>query len=238
VNEAKVNTHWFHPNEAWLDACSRFVDAILTPETGEAFLANFGPKAQRLAHLGLVNTLAQVALKITSPGVPDFYQGCEGWNLSLVDPDNRGLVDWVNTEKFAAAALEKSWRDLLRGWKDGGVKVRLTRELLHFRREHRSIFQDGGYEPLLAEGRFADRLVAYARRHERDALIVIVPRLSASLGCPPIGLVWEDTAITLSAETSWRDVLTGREWAPGPVGIPELFSELPLAVLWSGRLQS
>jgi (1->4)-alpha-D-glucan 1-alpha-D-glucosylmutase len=89
VNEAKVNTHWFHPNESWLEACTRFVNAVLTPETGDEFLTSFGPKAQRLAHLGLVNSLAQVALKITSPGVPDFYQGCEGWNVSLVDPDNR-----------------------------------------------------------------------------------------------------------------------------------------------------
>lgn len=237
VNEAKVNTHWFHPNEAWLESCDRFVDALLTPETGEEFLASFGPKAQRLAHLGLVNTLAQVVLKIASPGVPDFYQGGESWNLSLVDPDNRGLIDWNGKEAFAAAAGGKSWHELLRDWKDGGVKVRLTAELLRFRREHLALFQGGDYEPLDAEGRFADRLVVFVRRSERKALLAIVPRLTAALGCPPLGLVWEDTAVTLPpARGRWRDALTGEEWpADERVRMAELLEELPLAVLVSER---
>lgn len=237
VNEAKVNTHWFHPNEAWLEACARFMDGVLTPETGDEFLASFGPKAQRLSHLGLVNTLAQVALKICSPGVPDFYQGCEGWNLSLVDPDNRRLIDWDNLEQFSSAAFSRSWRDLLRGWKDGGVKARVTHDLLRFRRDHLRVFQEGDYAPLLPSGRFADRLVVFARRQEQGALLVLVPRLTASLGCPPIGLVWEDTAVNVpAARPAWRDVLTGREW-PGsnPVPLAELFSDLPLAILWSGK---
>jgi (1->4)-alpha-D-glucan 1-alpha-D-glucosylmutase len=89
----------------------------------------------------------------------------------------------------------------------------------------------------MPQGRFADRLVAYARNHERDSLLVVVPRLSATLGCPPIGLVWEDTAIALpAAAAGWRDVLTGRQCpANARLGLADLFSELPLAVLWSGR---
>jgi (1->4)-alpha-D-glucan 1-alpha-D-glucosylmutase len=235
VNEAKVNTHWFHPNEAWIESCDRFVDAILTPDSGDEFLASIGPKAQRLAHLGLVNTLAQVALKIASPGVPDFYQGCELWNLSLVDPDNRAVIDWSGTESFAAAVRQKSWHELLRDWKDGGVKLRLTEELLRFRRGHAAIFQRGDYEPIFAAGRFADRLVAFARRHEHQAMLVIVPRLTAALGCPPLGLVWEDTAVPFpSGRSAWRDVLTGREWpARGQVMMAELLAEFPLAVLES-----
>jgi (1->4)-alpha-D-glucan 1-alpha-D-glucosylmutase len=207
---------------------------MLTPGTGDEFLASFEPKAQRLAHLGLVNTLAQVALKITSPGVPDFYQGCEGWNLSLVDPDNRGLVDWGAKETAAAAAREMGWRGLLRNWKDGGVKVRLTHELLRFRRQHLALFQSGNYQPLTAQGRFADRLIVFARRFEREALFVVVPRLTASLGCPPIGLVWEDTAVTPPsfADREWRDVLTGRDWrVREPIPVAELLSDLPLSIL-------
>jgi (1->4)-alpha-D-glucan 1-alpha-D-glucosylmutase len=193
-----------------LDACNRFVDAVLNPAHAGEFLASFAPKAGRLAHLGLVNTLAQVTLKVTSPGVPDFYQGCEGWNLSLVDPDNRGLIDWAAMEKKAATALSKTWRQLLRDWRDGGVKVRLTRELLRFRRDHASLFQQGDYQPLQPDGRHADRLVAFRRQYEGVALLVLVPRLTVPLGCPPLGLAWEDTAIALpAAEGGWRDLRRG-----------------------------
>jgi (1->4)-alpha-D-glucan 1-alpha-D-glucosylmutase len=232
VNEAKVNTHWNHPNDAWLEACDRFVNGLLTPASGGEFLKRFGPKAQRLAHLGLVNTLAQVVLKITSPGVPDFYQGSELWNLSLVDPDNRGLVEWSWPERFAAEVRQASWRELLRRWKDGGVKLRLTEELLRWRREHLAVFQQGGYEPLATGGRFADRLIAFARRHEHDATVVVVPRLTAPLGAPPLGLVWEDATVRLPETVGiWRDVLTGAEWPAGESLVAELFRELPLAVL-------
>ena len=233
VNEAKVNTHWNHPNEAWIEACDRFVDGLLTLSSGADFLASFTPKAQRLAHLGLVNSLAQVALKITVPGVPDFYQGCELWNLTLVDPDNRGLIDWSRPPQFADAVRQRPWRDLLRGWKDGGIKLRLTEELLRFRREHLPIFQQGSYEPLETSGQFADRLIAFARRHEHQTVVVVVPRLTATLGSPPLGLVWEDTAVRLpTGPANWRDVLTGAERPGGePVPIAELFGELPLGVL-------
>src|SRR5687768_9414756 len=232
VNEAKVNTHWFHPNEAWLDACDRFVNAILTPSTGGEFLSSFEPKAQRLAHLGLVNTLAQVVLKITSPGVPDFYQGCEGWNLALVDPDNRALIDWSGKPEALAAIRGVPWRALLRNWKDGGVKVRLTHDLLRFRREHLALFQSGDYQPLMGEGRYADRLVIFARSVPGESLCVVVPRLTATLGCPPIGLTWEDTSVSIpEARNEWRDVLTGREWGSGSTALADLFSDLPLAVL-------
>jgi (1->4)-alpha-D-glucan 1-alpha-D-glucosylmutase len=233
TNEAKRNTHWLHPNERWLAACDHFVDALLTSGTGDDFLASFRPKAQRLAHLGLVNSLAQVVLKITAPGVPDFYQGCEGWNLSLVDPDNRGLMDWASRREQAAAARSQSWRELLRHWKDGGIKVRLTHDLLHLRQQHLEVFQRGDYEPLLVAGRFADRVVAFRRRYSNHAVAVMVPRLTASLGCPPLGLAWEDTAVALpKSRAPWRDVLTGEIWTRDePLAMAEAFRELPLAVV-------
>jgi (1->4)-alpha-D-glucan 1-alpha-D-glucosylmutase len=235
VNEAKVNTHWQHPNEAWLQACDRFVHALLTPALSDDFLASFDPKARRVAHLGLVNTLAQVALKIGSPGVPDFYQGAELWNLTLVDPDNRGLIDWPPC--FAGGVPPRPWRELLRRWKDGGIKLRLTQELLRFRRERLALFQRGSYEPLGAEGRFADRVLAFHRQHAGESVVVVVPRLTATLGTPPLGLVWEDTVLALPpARDGWRDVLTGRRWKPETesLAVAELFCELPVAVLHAG----
>jgi (1->4)-alpha-D-glucan 1-alpha-D-glucosylmutase len=234
VNEARRNTHWLVPNEPWIQALGRFVDILLTPATGHDFLASFAPRAQRLAHLGMVNSLAQVVLKTTSPGVPDFYQGCELWNLSLVDPDNRQLVDWTSRAEFAAAVAEMPWRELLRHWQDGGVKLRLTQELLRFRNAQIALFQRGDYEPVELQGRFADRLVAFRRRLGDAMLVVVVPRLTSSLGCPPLGLVWEDTFLPLpSGGGCWREILTQREFSGANVEIAELFSELPLAVLWA-----
>jgi (1->4)-alpha-D-glucan 1-alpha-D-glucosylmutase len=237
TNEAKRNTHWLHPNDRWLVACDRFVDALLTPSAGNTFLASFGPKAHRLAHLGIVNSLAQVVLKCTIPGVPDFYQGSELWNLTLVDPDNRQLVDWEPREQFAQTVRKSSWRELLRSWPDGRIKLRLTTDLLTFRRTHAALFQEGDYAPLEPTGRFADRVVAFARQHERAAVVVIVPRQSAVLGCPPLGLVWEDTVILPpGSRGGWRDILTGAEWGSGePLALAEVLSQLPFAVLYSDR---
>jgi (1->4)-alpha-D-glucan 1-alpha-D-glucosylmutase len=237
VNEAKRNTHWLHPNEAWLEACDGFANALLTPATGGKFLASFQPRAQRVAHLGVINSVAQVVLKIMTPGVPDFYQGSELWNLSLVDPDNRQLVDWSGREELLATMKALSWRELLRRWRTGAIKLRLTHELLQFRQRHLALFQQGDYEPLEAQGRFADRLVIFQRRLGSKTILVVVPRLTAAMGCPPLGLVWEDTLLELpSARARWADVLTQREFEPGqPLPVAELLHDLPFAVLRADR---
>lgn len=233
TNEAKRNTHWHHPNDQWMEACDRFIDALLTPETGREFLASFRPKVQRVAEPGVANALAQLTLKVTVPGVPDFYQGCETWNLSLVDPDNRRLVDWAQLEALAVQARKSSWSELLRSWTDGRIKVKLTEALLRFRQEHLGIFQQGDYEPLTATGELANRVVAFQRCHERDCAVVIVPRLVGALGWPPLGEVWLNTALALpKGWKRWRDVLTNAEWAAGePVLLADIFRTLPVAVL-------
>lgn len=235
TNEAKRNTHWTHPNEAWLNACDAFVDAILTEKTAAEFLADFTQLAQRLAHLGMINSLAQVVLKTTAPGVPDFYQGSELWNLSLVDPDNRQLVDWGPREKILGEIDAATWHELLRTWRDGRVKLRLTRELLQFRRNHAPLFQEGTYEPLHATGRFADHVVAFRRTHGAMSLLVVVPRLASRLGTPPLGLVWEDTAVDLGDTSGYHDVLTAAsvKKSSGVRGaaVADLMAELPFAVL-------
>lgn len=233
VNEARRNTHWLHPNEAWLQAFDRFLEGLLARDS--AFLKSFAPRAQRIAHLGLINALAQVVLKITSPGVPDFYQGCERWNFSLVDPDNRQLIDWTGREENLAAVRKKSWRELLRTWRTGDIKLRLTAELLALRQRHPGLFQQGGYEALAPDGRFRDRLLAFQRQGGDRRLVVVLPRLTATIGCPPLGLVWEDTAVTLPAGgRGWRDAFSERKFT-GQVALPlaELFADLPFAVLIS-----
>ncbi|MEO7597696.1 MAG: malto-oligosyltrehalose synthase [Opitutus sp.] len=234
VNEARRNTSWIQPNEAWLQAGDRFIDAVLNLETGREFLASFRPRARRLAHLGMVNSLAQVVLKTTSPGTPDFYQGTELWELSLVDPDNRRPVDFKIRERMAAKSLSSlDWRGLLHDWRTGEIKLQVTRALLQFRGDEIGVFHSGGYEPVEATGRFASHLVAFERHSARRACIVVVPRLTSRLGVPPLGLVWDDTTIVGPGESgAWVDVITGRKHrADTPLSMSSVLSDLPFAVL-------
>lgn len=236
VNEAKRFTSWVHPNDAYLDACDRFVDALLTPGENNEFLRSFIPRAQRVAHLGIVNSLAQVVLKATVPGVPDFYQGNELWDFSLVDPDNRRPVDYELREKTLAAAAARTPVELLRSWSDGAVKLWTTQRLLGLRARDPELFQRGSYVPLEFSGRFQKHVVGFRRDHSDRSILVVVPRLSALLGVPPTGLVWDDTAVEGGGGVGqWEDLFTGRRFAADtPLPMVDVFSELPFAVL-TGR---
>ncbi|HYD84564.1 MAG TPA: hypothetical protein VEA63_10940, partial [Opitutus sp.] len=233
VNEAKRNTSWVQPNEPWLEAGERFLEGILNAETGREFLASFRDKARRVAHLGMVNSLAQMVLKAASPGVPDFYQGCELWDLSLVDPDNRREVDFARRQELVCAAERVDWRSLLANWESGAIKLNVIAALLRFRGEEAELFRSGTYRPLEVTGRFADNVVAFAREAEGVCAVVIAPRLTSALGCPPLGLVWGDTAVSAPAVLKgWRNAVTGREVAGGgELKLADLLGELPFAVL-------
>lgn len=232
INEAKRHTTWLHPNEPWLKAADHFVDSVLSPDTGARFLASFRPRVHRLAHLGMLNSLVLLTLKTTCPGVPDFYQGSERWDLSVVDPDNRRPVDWSALAQLGAGVKEKPWPELLSGWADGGIKWRVTRDLLRFRREHAALFQAGDYTELAVNGAFANRVIAFSRRYGGERVAVLVPRLAASLGVPPLGLVWEDTTVTLGEGAAWMNVFTGRQYRGGAARVADVFTELPIAVLF------
>ncbi len=238
VSEAKVNTSILHPNEAWLAACDRFVETLLAPEGGR-FLERFRPAAERLARLGLVNSLAQVALKLTAPGVPDIYQGNQGWDFSLVDPDNRRAVDHDALARLAESSARAAPADLLALWRDGGIKLALTRALLRHRREHPALFERGSYAPLRIGGPLAEHALGFVRAEGAERLLVLVPRLVAHLGWPPVGAVWDDTRADpgpggpdLAGE--WRDLATGgrlRVDGDGGVSLRAAFAEWPVAVL-------
>ena len=163
------------------------------------------------------------------------------WELSLVDPDNRRPVDFASRQELAQRPLASlRWEELLREWRTGEIKLQLTRALLSLRGEYADVFQRGDYRPLETTGRFAENVVAFARSTAAEMVVVIVPRLTSRLGCPPLGLVWDDTAVMMPEMSGeWRDAVTGEVVkASGMVSIAALFAVLPLAVLTAGKGRS
>ncbi len=224
IKEAKVNSSWIQPNEAWDEAVGRFIEKMLTPASGAAFLQEFEPVAAQIAQLGALNSLTQTVLKCTVPGVPDFYQGNETWDFSLVDPDNRRPVDYDRR----AAMLdgdEASPADLLSNWRDGRIKLFAASRLLRLRRDEPELFAQGTYEPLKITGEHADSVIAFQREHGGKRLVVIVPRLTARVGFPATGEAWGDTAVELPGETT--DIFTGRPFSPR---LAETLRDFPCAV--------
>ena len=214
LNEAKLNTSWIQPNEPWLAAARDFVAKILQPSAKNKFLSTFLPVAKEIARLGAINSLAQTLLKLTSPGVPDIYQGNEIWDYSLVDPDNRRPVDYKFRAEMLSCLSSKTLEELLQNWPDGRIKLFLTQRALQFRNEHFDLFRSGNYLPLRAAGEHADCCIAFARQLERQIAVVIVPRLSSRFGFPPISKQWGDTAIELPEGLSFEsghEVFSGRE---------------------------
>ena len=136
--------------------------------------------AQRLALLGALNSLSQITLKATMPGVPDFYQGTEFWDLSLVDPDNRRPVDFTERAEALASMEMPDWHRLARNWPDGHLKLAWTRHLLKLRNELADVFTHGDYEPLQVSGPHRDHVIAFARRRGGDAVIVAVAKSFAA----------------------------------------------------------
>jgi len=190
LREAKQRTAWDNPNEGFERDCKGYLAWLFDP--GRGFLAQAEQFVERIAPIGIRNSLSQTLLRLTLPGVPDLYQGTEFWDFSLVDPDNRRPVDF----KTRAHALSENedLPALLDNWRDGRVKQAMIARMLRFRQRHPRLFLEGSYEPLAVSGEKARHVIAFARRFEDEALVVIVPRLTAPLGSAT-GAVWQDTRI-------------------------------------------
>ncbi len=241
LNEAKLNTSWIRPNEDWLGAMRDFVAKILETSSKNKFLPNFFPVVEEIARLGASNSLTQTLLRLTSPGVPDIYQGNEIWDFSLVDPDNRRPVDYRHRRKMLATIGKAKPEELLQSWPDGRIKMFLTQRVLQFRREHADLFQCGNYLPLRASGNLADCCISFARQLHDEWIVVIAPRLSSRIGFPPVGERWKDTSLELPSTFSlgnMRELFTNRavRFDDQRVDIAEGLSVLPFAVIGDYKL--
>ncbi len=249
AREAKTFTSWLAPDPRYEDALCDFARATLTPGPDNAFLRDFLPFFEKVAFYGALNSLAQVLLKVTLPGVPDFYQGTELWDFSLVDPDNRRPVDFTKRQRLVeelvrqkAEETERLCQRILQSWDDGRVKLYLTCKSLHFRRENPDLFRRGAYVPLEASGTESGHIFAFARRNEERWAAVVVPRFSSGLVPPgtfPTGrAVWKNETLQLPAgcPPRWRNVITGEELesvVEGKLAVADVLSLFPLALLES-----
>jgi (1->4)-alpha-D-glucan 1-alpha-D-glucosylmutase len=179
AREGKQETSWLNPNEAYEAGVRSFIAAILDPAKSREFLQSLTSLAQRMALLGALNSLSQITLKTTIPGIPDIYQGTEFWDLSMVDPDNRRPVDFAARETALKDVETPDWARLVEDWPDGRIKLALTRHLLKLRGELSAVFTMGSYEPLEVSGEHRDHIIAFARRRGADAAIVVVGRALA-----------------------------------------------------------
>ncbi len=211
--EGKRNTSWIHPDPGYEEALETFVRAMLADaRTGEAVEA----LAAELARLGFANTLSQLVLKMTTPGVPDFYQGTELLDLSLVDPDNRRPVDYALRRSLLDemdALLQTPDAETLRAWiaaQDGRAKVFFTARLLRLRRDHPALCE-GDYQPLDAEGEAADHWLVFARTGDDAALLVCVPRWPATLPQAELTVPLPEHL----AGRTWYDLCGGARIEPG-----------------------
>jgi (1->4)-alpha-D-glucan 1-alpha-D-glucosylmutase len=181
AREGKQETSWLNPNNAYEKGLHLFLERLLDPAQSREFLEALETFAKRTSLLGALNSLSQITLKATQPGVPDFYQGTEFWDFSLVDPDNRRPVDFVERANVLAKLQQPDWTALAQNWSNGHIKLAWTRELIRRRTEMADVFAHGDYEPLEVTGPHSDHIIAFARRHQRDAAIVVIGRSFATL---------------------------------------------------------
>lgn len=253
AREAKIATSWVNPCADYERALTAFIEAVFDPARNPGFREAWSAWVAPIARVGLWTSLSQVALKLLAPGVPDFYQGTEVWDFSLVDPDNRRPVDYpyrlglmADIARYDAAppAERAAWlQGLCAEPDDGRIKMCLTRTLLRLRRAHPDLFDHGAYLPLAVTGAGASHLVGFAREIAGRWLIVVVPRcywaITRGAERLPLGAeAWGDTAVECPPESlgvGLADVFTGEPLTPpgqaGRFWAADLLRTFPIAVL-------
>ena len=252
LSEAKVNLSWLSPDQEYVDAVHAFLTAILQKDDGSKtpFVTSLEELMPQLRLFGAVNSLAQVVLKATSPGVPDFYQGSDLWDLSLVDPDNRRPVDYDKRQTFLTEMQKKATaeggalsvaREVSADLSDGRIKLWTTHRTLQLRQQKQAVFHHGTYQPLIVEGTHRENLVGFTRAGKGgDAVVTLLPRFSYSLMsgnvAMPLGNAWGDSFVSLPslAGKQLRNVFTDETVAidaDGKLQLSKVFTSFPVALL-------
>jgi (1->4)-alpha-D-glucan 1-alpha-D-glucosylmutase len=255
LSEAKVNLSWINPDPVYMNAVHHFITSILTPGPRgkeSPFVASLHPLLPQLRLFGAINSLAQVVLKIASPGVPDFYQGNELWELSLVDPDNRRPVDYAVRAGYLDALHELAGkegpgavcRDVLGNLGDGRAKLWTTHRALQLRTREHAIFRRGEYIALEVQGERQEHVIAFLRRDKSTgrSVLAVLPRFACTLmrGKPqlPLGEAWgkDQLRLPVSPGTRYTNVFSGESVTVAEQqGLPlsAIFTTYPVALLVS-----
>jgi len=253
MREAKVNTSWINPDSLYEDAFMVFIDSILSDKPDNQFLKELKVLQKKISHCGMFNALSQVLLKITSPGVPDFYQGTEVWNFCLVDPDNRQPVDYKERMEMLAELkrresempLREFARRLMLDKENGMIKLYLTWKSLNYRKKKRALFERGEYLPLEVMGDKAENVCAFARRIGVERTIIAAPRFFTSLVSNPRGLplgeeAWGKSRLIVPISepgATYRniftdEIITARDYKSATaLQLSEVFAHFPVAMM-------
>lgn len=250
IKEAKTHTSWVNVNEVYEQGVKEFIYDILTPSASNQFLRDFVIYVQPIIKAGMFNSLSQILLKMTTPGIPDFYQGTELWEFALVDPDNRHSVDYENRSHLLKELKEKGKENqmalidqLLETPEDGLIKLYMTSQVLNFRRQQTNLFLNGSYKPISINGEKARYVIAFGRENDQEKMIVVVGRFYTQLinilSNPPLGQdIWKDTYLSLTPEWhgSYQDLFTGQAYSiASSIPVSELFFKLPMTLLKTSK---
>ena len=249
LREAKINSSWLSPNLGYEEATGAFLGELLESSGDNAFLKDFLPFQKKIGFYGFLNSLSQTLIKIACPGVPDFYQGTELWDLNMVDPDNRRPVDFNKRAKLLEAAQKLKPQKIpgvLTDFEDGKVKIYEIYKALETRNKNRELFQEGGYTPLEVKGAFRQHIVAFCRRKQTSWAVAVAPRFLVSVvesGQVPLGEAWTDTFVCLppDAPKIWKETFTEESVFAKKMGeyaglcVAELLRTFPVALLLNGE---
>jgi (1->4)-alpha-D-glucan 1-alpha-D-glucosylmutase len=253
TREAKVHTSWISPDTAYEDTLTNFIEIILSNVRGNKFLKDFQIFQKKISHYGMFNSLSQALLKIASPGIPDFYQGTELWDFSLVDPDNRRPVDYglrikmlekLKKREQEISALELA-RESVSNKENGKMKLYLIYKVLNYRKNNRTLFENGEYSPLEVKGDKANNVCSFSRKSGDSIALVVAPRFFTRLIQQPESLplgkdVWQDSFVILPFEEAgmkYRNIFTGetvtivKHTESTVLYVSEILAHFPVALL-------
>lgn len=241
LREGKTNSDWAKPDEDYEKATLAFAGSLLNEQS--SFWQTLNRYYAFITDNGVINSLVQTLLKFTSPGIPDVYQGCELWDLSLVDPDNRRPVDYENRSRLLNTSLpdasEAMFDQLWQNRYSGHIKLWLTHELFKLRYSQQKLFAKGDYLPLKVKGAYKDNVIAFARRYQNKWLVIAAPLYTAAISqtqqTEVTAIDWKDTRIILPAEApeQWQHIIAGTadKVKDNELLIAEIFSPAPFAIL-------